>query len=140
MGTASWAPVLVHRYFQYPRASATPVGLQIFLNIFGIFLAIWGAVALAAFSEANLQRIDLVSLLSIRVVHNDDSNLFQPFGILYVGEWCFRDRLAGILGQQRFGIETFHVTDAAAHEHPDDILCFWSEVGDPTGHHRATSQ
>ena len=48
---ASWAPVLVHKYFLYPRASATPVGLQFFLNLYGLFIAIWGGVALSASSH-----------------------------------------------------------------------------------------
>ncbi len=102
---------------------------------------IWGNQSLTSiplwpyFLIANLQRINLVSLLAVGVVDDHDASLLQPFGILDIGKGSFVDRLAGIFGQRRLGIETLHVADTAAHEQPDHAL--WLSAGNVVTHRAA---
>ena len=80
--------------------------------------------ALAVFLETDLQRIELVALLSIRIVHNNNANFFQSFRILHIIPFRFVDRFARKLVQHRLVVETLHMTHAATHEQPDDTFGF----------------
>ena len=89
--------------------------------------------ALAALAEANLQRVERVALLAVGIVDDDDARQFEFFGILSVLEGRLGDGLAGELGEHRLGIEALHMTDAAVHEQPDDVLRLRREVGVAVG-------
>jgi hypothetical protein len=72
--------------------------------------------ALAVLLEADLQRVEAVTLLAVGVVDNDDAGQFQLFGVLCVLEWRLGDGLAGVLVECGLGVEGFQVADAAVHE------------------------
>ena len=83
--------------------------------------------ALAMLLEADLERIKCVALIAIGV-GNDKPFEGEFFGILDAGKRCFGDGLPRVLRQHRFWVETFHVTDAAIHEQPNDIFGFGREM------------
>ena len=85
----------------------------------------------AAFSvlpEPNLQRVQLVALLAVGIVHDDNAHLLQLFGILDALERRVIDRLSGVLCQLGLRIEALHMADAAAHKEQDYVLCLWLNV------------
>ena len=79
-------------------------------------------------SETNLQRIDLVALLTIGIIDHDNLDLFQLFRRLDISEGGFRNALSRKSVQSWFGIETFHVANTTTHEQPDHVLCPWGKV------------
>jgi len=89
--------------------------------------------AVAKFAEADLQRIEPVTLLSVGVVDDGHSRQFQFLRILSVLVGGLVNRLTGVLRQFRLWVKAFHVRHAAVHEQPDDALRLRSKVRLPFG-------
>ena len=84
--------------------------------------------ALPVLLEADLQRVDLVALLAVGIVHYHHAYLFEFFGVLNVGKWRFGNRLSCVFVERGFVVKTFHVADPAAHEEPDHTFGLGGEV------------
>ena len=78
--------------------------------------------ALAAGREADLQRVNLVALLAVGVVHHDHAHTLALLRVVHALERRFVEGFAGVLGELGLGVEALHVTQAAAQENPDDRL------------------
>ena len=87
--------------------------------------------ALAVLFVADLQRIKLVALLAVRVVHHHHAHFLQPVTILHILEPRLADRFAGQLVEHRLWIKTLHVTHAAAHEKPNHTLRLGRKMREP---------
>ena len=84
---------------------------------------------LAVLLMPDLQRIKLVPLLPVGVVHHGDARELELLRILSLLVRRLVDRLATVLGQLGLRIEALHVRHTAVHEQPDNIFCFRREVG-----------
>ena len=102
--------------------------------------------ALAVLFVADLQRIQLVALLAVGIVHHHHAHLLQPITILHILKLRLVDRFAGQLIEHRLRIKTLHVAHATAHEEPNHTLRLgrkmWQAVHTtiPTAQHRAQRQ
>ena len=85
--------------------------------------------AAAAGLEADLERINLVSLLAVGVVDHHHPNTFEFVRIVDALERRLRECLALVPIECWLRIETFHVAQPAAEEDPDDTPGLRGEVG-----------
>ena len=97
-------------------------------RIFMIGLVLFGLASLAASQSQNPNQLVGFRALMAIGVGNDKPFEGEFFGILDAGKRCFGDGLPRVLRQHRFWVETFHVTDAAIHEQPNDIFGFGREM------------
>ena len=89
--------------------------------------------ALAVLPEADLERIELVALLAVGVVDDGDAGQLQLLGVLHVLVGRLADRLAGVLGQLRLGVEGLQVQTPPFMNSQMTLFAFGAKCGLPSG-------